>query len=100
MKRAEGNFLMAAKVRTKYADKIFTPATVAAAIDELAFQGHRHYRIVQEWPFDLSDTDAAKALEEWLDHEQFHYMWRPTYIRPDDFRPAITTEYPELLITW
>ena len=100
MKRAEGNFMMAASMRTKYADKIFKPATIAAAIDELAKQGNRHYRIVQEWPFDLSDTDAAKALEEWLDREEFHYMWRPTYIEMDALRPSVVTEYPELLILW
>ncbi|WP_349958115.1 hypothetical protein [Rhizobium sp. ZPR3] len=100
MKRAEGNFLMATKVRTKYANTIFKPETVATAIDEVAFKGHRQYRIVQELPFDLSDTEAAKALEEWLDQEQFHYMWRPTLIKPDDMRPTISSEYPELLIVW
>lgn len=100
MKRAEGNFMMAANVRTKYANKLFKPATVATAIDELAFQGHRHYRIVQELPFDLSDTEAAAALEVWLDQEQFHYIWRPTYIEQDGLRPSIVTEYPELLISW
>jgi hypothetical protein len=100
MKRAEGNFLMAANVRTKYANKLFKPATVAAAIDELAFKGHRHFRIVQELPFDLSDTDAAKALEIWLDEEQFHYIWRPSYIEQDPLRPLTAGEYPELLILW
>jgi hypothetical protein len=100
MKRSEGNFLMAAKMRTNYANQIFKPAKVASFIDELAFNGFRHYRIVQEWPFDLSDTDAAKALEVWLDQEQFHYTWRPTYLAQDPLRPTVTTEYPELLITW
>lgn len=100
MKRAEGNFMMAAGVRKKYADRIFRPAVIATAIDEQAFQGHRHYRIIQELPFDLSDTDAAKALEEWLDQEQFHYIWRPTLIEQDPLRPAITSEYPELVISW
>ncbi|MDR6818769.1 hypothetical protein J2X76_003951 [Neorhizobium sp. 2083] len=100
MKRAEGNYLMAERKRTAYANQIFKPATVAAAIDAAAFEGHRHYRIVQEWPFDLSETEAARALEEWLDREQFHYIWRPTYIRPDDFRPPLVTEYPELVISW
>ncbi|SOC48171.1 hypothetical protein SAMN05892877_14115 [Rhizobium subbaraonis] len=100
MKRAEGNYMMATNVRTKYANKIFKPATVATAIDEAAFLGHRHYRIMQEHPFDLSDTDAAKALEEWLDGEQFHYIWRPTFFEQDAIRPSIVTEYPELVITW
>ncbi len=100
MKRAEGNFLMATNVRIKYANVIFKPETVAAAIDELAFVGHRQYRIVQELPFDLSETEAAKTLEEWLDEEQFHYVWRPTHIEQDAMRPSITTEYPEILIYW
>ncbi|UIY30995.1 hypothetical protein LZK73_11970 [Neorhizobium galegae] len=100
MKRAEGNFLMAADVRVKYANRLFKPATIATAIDDLAKQGHRQYRLVQELPFDLSDTDAAKALEEWLDREQFHYIWRPTYIEQDPIRPSVVTEYPELLILW
>ena len=100
MKRAEGNYMMATRFRVAYANKIFNPATVAAAIDEVAFNGHRHHRIVQEHPFDLSDTDAAKALEEWLDKEEFHYVWRPTFIEQDDFRPSISGEYAELVITW
>ncbi len=100
MKRAEGNFLMAANVRTKYANKLFKPETIATAIDEVAFQGHRHYRVVQELPFDLSDTDAAKALEEWLDREEFHYVWRPTHLEQDASRRSIVTEYPELEISW
>lgn len=100
MKRAEGNYLMAARFRTQYANELFNPATVAVAIDEAAFQGHRHYRVVQEHPFDLSDTDAATALEEWLDREEFHYVWRPTFIGQDAFRPSSPTEYPELVVTW
>lgn len=100
MKRAEGNFLMATGMRTKYADTLFKPATIAAAIDEAAKQGHRHYRVVQEYAFDLSDTEAAKALEEWLDSEEFHYVWRHTYIERSTFRPPIVTEYPELEISW
>lgn len=99
MKRAEGNFLMVANVRTKYANTIFKPETVATAIDEVAFQGHRHYRVVQELPFDLSDIDAAKALEEWLDREEFHYVWRPTHLEQDASRRSIVTEYPELEIS-
>ena len=100
MKRAEGNYLMATNFRTKYANTLFNPASVAAVIDEVAFNGHRHYRLVQEHPFDLSDTDAAKALEEWLDKEQFHYTWRPAFIEQEPFRPSIATEFPELVISW
>ncbi|TPI54194.1 hypothetical protein FJ420_30690 [Mesorhizobium sp. B3-1-3] len=100
MKRAEGNFLMATNIRTKYADGLFRPAAIAAAIDEAAKKGRRHHRVVQELPFDLSDTEAAKALEEWLDAEEFHYVWRHTYLERDAFRPPVVTEYPELEISW
>ncbi|MER9020325.1 hypothetical protein [Mesorhizobium sp. M0590] len=100
MKRAEGNVLMATTTRTKYAERLFKLATIAAAIDEAAFHGHRRYRVVQEFPFDLSDTEAAKALEKWLDAEQFEYVWRPTRLEQDDFRPSILAEYPELEISW
>ncbi|WP_454700891.1 hypothetical protein [Agrobacterium burrii] len=100
MKRAEGNYLMAMNYRTKYAKKLFNPATIATAIDALAMEGHRQYRVVQEIPFDLSDTEAARALEEWLDREQFHYTWRPRYLEQDAFRPSIVTEHPELVISW
>lgn len=100
MKRAEGNFLMATNMRTKYAAKLFKPATVAAAIDEVALAGQRRHRLVQEFPFDLSDTEAAKAIEIWLDEQQFHYIWRPTFIEQDPLRPSTVTEYPELEISW
>lgn len=100
MKRAESYYHMAADVRRDLANTLFNPDTVANAIYELASLGHRHYRIVQEDPFDLSDTDAAHALEEWLDSEEFHYVWRPAFIEQDPFRPSIVTEYVELVISW
>lgn len=100
MKRSEGNFLMATTTRTLYADRLFKPATIAAAIDEAAKRGYRQHRIVQELPFDLSETNAAKSLEEWLDNEQFHYVWRPTYLEQDPLRPVFGFEYPELEISW
>lgn len=100
MKRAEDNFLMATAIRTQYADGLFAPDTIAAAVQEAARQGQRRYRVVQELPFDLSETEAAKAIEEWLDSEEFHYTWRPTYIEQPALRPSIPTEYPELEISW
>lgn len=100
MKRAEGNFLMAFNTRKTYANRLFKPATIATAIDEAAKRGHRSYRVVQELPFDLSETAAAQALEVWLDGEEFHYVWRPTFIERDAFRPPIVSEYPELEISW
>ncbi|QFT68639.1 hypothetical protein ABWH98_06265 [Labrenzia sp. ac12] len=100
MKRAESSYLMATDQRNELADLLFEPASVAATIHEAASLGFRNCRITQDAPFDLSDTDAAKALEEWLDREQFHYMWRPAFVVQDPFRPSIVTEYPELVITW
>lgn len=100
MKRAESYYHMASHYRRDLACILFDPANVSRAVHEAASLGHRDYRIVQEHPFDLSDTEAAKALEEWLDREQFHYIWRPTFAEQDPCRPSIVTEYPELLITW
>lgn len=100
MKRAEGNALMAANFRAKYAAKLLKPETVAAAIDERAFAGHRHFRVVQELPFDLSETDAAKTLGAWLASEGFRHEWRPAYIELEPLRPTRLTEYPELVIFW
>jgi len=100
MKRAESYYHMAADVRRDLANVLFNPGTIANAIHEVASLGHRHYRIVQEHPFDLSDTVSAHALEEWLDKEEFHYVWRPAFIEQDPFRPSIVSEYVELVISW
>lgn len=100
MKRAEGNRLMAMNRRAKYAKSLFNPATIATAIDTVAMDGHRQYRVVQELPFDLSETEAARVLEQWLKQEQFTCTWRPRYLEQDGFRPSIATEHPELVISW
>ncbi|WHA39742.1 hypothetical protein [Agrobacterium larrymoorei] len=100
MKRAEGNRMMAERYRNRYAKKLFNPATIATAIDAVAMEGHRQYRVVQEIPFDLSETDAAHELEEWLKDQNFAYSWRPRYLERDAFRPSIATEHPELVIAW
>lgn len=100
MKRAESYYLMSADMRRDLANTLFDPNTIANAIHEVAALGHRSYRIEQDDPFDLSDTDAAHALEEWLDGQEFRYVWRPTFIELDPFRPSQTTEYPELVIFW
>ena len=100
MKRSEGNHLMAMNRRAQYAKTLFNPATIATAIDAVAFEGHRQYRVVQELPFDLSETEAARALEEWLEQEKFAYTWRPRYLEQDGFRPSIATEHAELVISW
>jgi hypothetical protein len=100
MKRAESYYLMSADMRREIANVLFNPGSVANAIHEVAALGHRSYRIEQDDPFDLSDTDAAHVLEDWLDREEFRYVWRPTYIEVDAFRPPQTTEYPELVIYW
>jgi hypothetical protein len=100
MTRAESTYLMTAKARAHYAAELFSIATVAAVIDELASQGHRHYRIVQELPFDLSETVPAHKLETWLEREEFRYVWRPTVEPGDPQRPTRSNEYPELEIQW
>jgi hypothetical protein len=100
MKRAESYYTMAADMRREIANVLFNPTVVTNAIHEVAALGHRSYRITQDDPFDLSDTDAARALEVWLDNEEFRYVWRPTFIEVDPYRPEQVTEYPELVIYW
>ncbi|CVI17422.1 conserved hypothetical protein [Agrobacterium fabacearum CFBP 5771] len=100
MKRAEGNRMMAERYRNRYAKKLFNPATIATAIDAVAMEGHRQYRVVQELPFDLSNTVAAKNLEIWLKEESFEFAWRPCFLEQDAFRPEIRTEYAEMLVFW
>ncbi|KXG87601.1 hypothetical protein [Agrobacterium bohemicum] len=100
MKRSDGNVLMAMNHRAQYAKKLFNPATIATAIDAVAAEGHRQYRVVQEIPFDLSGTAAARALEMWLDQEKFSYTWPPRFLEQDAFRPSIATEHPELVVLW
>lgn len=100
MKRAESYYTMAAEMRREIANVLFNPTVVSNAIHERAALGYRSLRIEQDDPFDLSETEAARALEDWLDSQDLRYVWRPTYIEPDPFRPSLTTEYPELVITW
>ncbi|MDD1498984.1 hypothetical protein PVA19_11230 [Agrobacterium sp. CNPSo 3708] len=100
MKRADGNRLMAENYRNRYAKKLFNPATIATAIDAVAMEGHRQYRVVQELPFDLSETEAAHSLEEWLKEQKFIYTWRPCHLEQDASRPSITAEFPEMCIVW
>lgn len=100
MKRSESYYHMAVSARRSMAKALFTSSNIAQAVHEAAALGYRHYRIVQPAPFDLSDTEAAQALEEWLDSEEFHYIWRPTFVAQDPLRPSLVTEYPELVITW
>nr|WP_154963123.1 hypothetical protein [Agrobacterium tumefaciens] len=92
--------MMALNRRAKYAKTLFNAATIATAIDAVAFEGHRQYRVVQELPFDLSETEAATVLEQWLTEQKFTYTWRPRYLEQDAFRPSIATEHPELVICW
>jgi hypothetical protein len=100
MKRAETYYQMAARMRRHIAADLFAPPAIAAVIHEAASLGYRRYRIVQAYPFDLSCTEAAQALERWLIEEQFRYIWRTTYIEGDPHRPTPGTEYPELEILW
>lgn len=100
MKRAEGNRMMAERCRNRYAKKLFNQATIATAVDAVAMEGHRHYRVVQEQPFDLSETEAAYKLQDWLKEHMFTYSWQPRFLEQDAFRPSISTEYPELVISW
>jgi len=100
MKHAASCHLMSAHIRRRIAEQLFALPAVASAIHEAASLGYRTYRVAQEHPFDLSDTEAAKALERWLASEEFQYLWRTTYVEPDPLRPAQVSEYVELVIVW
>lgn len=100
MKRAESCYIIADTQRRKDAQSLFEIANVARRIDEAASLGFRRCRIEQQCPFDLSNTDEAHTLEQWLDEHEFRYLWRPTYIEQDPLRPVTATEYPELEIYW
>lgn len=100
MRRAASTYEATTNARRKYAENIFDIGTVAASILDRAEEGYRLLRINQEYPFDLSTTDAAQALEEWLEHEGYRYAWKATPEIVDPFRPSSEFEYPELVIVW
>lgn len=100
MKRAESYCAMADRTRQAYASSLFDPNAIANAIHEQAKRGFRRYRVAQDLPFDLSDCQAARSLENWLTKEDLRYAWRVTYIDTDPLRPPVSAEYPELEIMW
>ncbi|ESY35275.1 hypothetical protein X747_28925 [Mesorhizobium sp. LNJC384A00] len=48
----------------------------------------------------LMNHTSPQGTEGWLDSEQFEYVWRPTRLEQDAYRPSILAEYPELEISW
>lgn len=100
MKRSETTYEVTAKARRAYAESVFDLATVVAAIRDRATEGYRCYRISQIYPFDLSDSEAALALMQWLEDEYFRYAWQHTPEIIDPFHPVETGEYPELVVFW
>jgi hypothetical protein len=100
MKRGESYRLMATHIQRELALELFAPHAIARAIHEAASLGYRSYRVVQQHPIDLSDTEHAKMLERWLVSEEFQYAWRQAYAEPDPLRPSYLAGYPELEIMW
>ncbi|MCI5076854.1 hypothetical protein [Oricola sp.] len=100
MTRAESTYAVTAKARQSYAEELFDIETVSTALLERAKAGFRSYRIIQVNPFDLTETDAARKLEKWLEQEDFRVVWRPAYHEPDPLRPSTNTEYLELVVFW
>ncbi|QQM32360.1 hypothetical protein JET14_09595 [Martelella lutilitoris] len=100
MKRAESTYLMATRARDTYAATLFGLANIATEIDNAASQGYREYRIEQQLPFDLKQTEAAQQLEKWLEEQGFRYRWRSTIMVIDPICRPPSIEYPELVIEW
>lgn len=87
----------ATKSRETYAQELFNLTTIEHAIKQRAEFGFRTYRIIQDYPFDLYETIAAKQLEHWLDDQDLTFVWRPTKRLAD---PPESLTYSELEITW
>lgn len=100
MRHSENAYLVTSKARRQYAEELFNVTTIAVVIDELASHGHRRYRVIQEMPFDLSETAAAKELEAWLEQEDYLHFWRLALEPGDPHRPGLSSDYQELEIRW
>lgn len=100
MKKAVSSYDMTARARERYAADIFHLETVAKSIENRALEGFRDIRLVQIYPFDLSNTTQARILEDWLEQNQFRYAWYPTAPTRDPLWSTVSEDYPELTIFW
>lgn len=88
---------LATASREEYAAELYHPTTIEEVIKQRAEFGFRTYRIIQDYPFELYETNAAKQLELWLDQNDLGFIWRPTKRLAD---PPGPVTYSELEINW
>ncbi len=88
---------IATKSRENYALELYKISVIEQAINQRAEFGFRTYRIIQDYPFELNETIAAKQLELWLDQNDLGFNWRPTKSLADPPGPIC---YSELEINW
>lgn len=100
MEHARAAYDITARIREHHAKEVFDPKRVRQAIETRAADGYRDLRIVQKHPFDLSRSAPARALETWLEDNQYRYVWSPVPPSLDPLRSALSEDYPELAIFW
>lgn len=88
---------IATKSREGYASEVFNTTNIEHAIKQRAEFGFRTYRIIQDYPFELFETIAAKQLEQWLDDNDLCFVWHPTKRLAD---PPNSISCSELEINW
>lgn len=100
MRHARTAYEVTAKAREHYAREVFDLAQVKQAIENRAAEGYRDLRLFQTHQFDLSWSTSAKALEDWLDTNQYRYAWSQTQPILDPLYSSTSEVYPELVIFW
>lgn len=91
---------ISSQMRARRAEVLFAQSRIKGFIKERAENGHRHVRIYQSLPYELSKTPAAIALLQWLKAEGFSWVWQPAFKVADESRPGTSIAYIELEINW
>jgi hypothetical protein len=100
MEHARATYMITARAREHHAREIFDLKHVKQAIEQRAADGYRDLRLAQKYPFDLSRSSPARALEDWLEANQYRYVWSPTPSVLDPLHSPLSEDYPELAIFW
>jgi len=100
MDNARTSYTLTAKARDRHARELFDLTRVRQAIENRATEGYRDLRLVQEHPFDLSQSAPARQLEDWLEANQYRYAWSPTPPLADPLHSSLSEDYLELAVFW
>lgn len=100
MTNATTTYKLTAEVRERHANHLFNIKRIKQEISDRAADGYRDLRVLQAHPFDLSRSDPARALETWLEDNQYRYVWSPTPPLADPLHSALSEDYAELVIFW